>query len=279
MVGNRDAVDEPLSVDRSQQGQFDYLVHPPEKGDCDDEIEALGGKIFRIISLFVKPAATPFGLSCFFREHQGQYPIAYDYSGSCAAIYLSEAKRFGSVCIAHSHSQKDSLSPTELVFRMLSYPTRSVADYFMACSEQAAVDRYGRTVVLSDRFRVLNNGIDITRFACAAADHSAAKRVASYDGIIIIGHVGRLVEVNNHRFVIDSFYEFKAMYPDALLFLVGHSPLEKYATECGAFDSEIFFGVSPSTEDYLKLFGVFIFPSVREGLGMLAVETRATGLP
>lgn len=45
------------------------------------------------------------------------------------------------------------------------------------------------------------------------------------------------------------------------------------------FDSEIFFGVSPSTEDYLKLFGVFIFPSVREGLGMLAVETRATGLP
>lgn len=35
-------------IDRSRV-QFDFLVHSPEKGDYDDEIEALGGTIYHLI--------------------------------------------------------------------------------------------------------------------------------------------------------------------------------------------------------------------------------------
>lgn len=271
------------SIDRSKV-QFDFLVHSPEKGDYDDEIENLGGVVHHLVP-FTASNLPRYRSACrsFFREHQGQYPIVHGHIGSCAAIYLSEAKRFGSICIAHSHAQKNPLSPAELVFRMLSYPTRNVADYFFACSEQAGIDRYGKAVVASDKFRVLNNGIDVARYACTDAEHDAAKRAAGYDGNVVIGHVGRLTEIKNHRFLIDTFCEFKATHPNALLFLVGRGPLEeqlkKYAAERGISDSVMFFGVRPNVEDYLKLFDAFVFPSVREGLGMSVVEAQAAGLP
>lgn len=270
-------------IDRSRV-QFDFLVHSPEKGDYDDEIEALGGTIYHLIP-FAAGNLPRYRSACrtFFREHRGQYPIVHGHIGSCAAIYLGEAKRFGSVCIAHSHAQKGSLSPAELVFRMLSYPTRNVADYFIACSEQAGIDRYGKAVVASDKFRILNNGIDVARFTCTDAEHAAAKQDAGYGDNVVIGHVGRLTEIKNHKFLIDVFCEFKGLHPSALLFLVGRGPLEEqlksYVAKRGVSDSVAFFGVRPNVEDYMKLFDVFAFPSVREGLGMSVVEAQAAGLP
>ena len=271
------------AIDRSRV-QFDFLVNSPEKGDYDDEIKSLGGVVHHLVP-FTAANLPRYRSTCraFFREHQGEYPIVHGHIGSCAAIYLSEAKRFGSVCVAHSHAQKNSLSTAELAFRMLSYPTRNVADYFMACSKQAGIDRFGKAVVASDKFRVLNNGIDVARYACTNAEHAAAKRAAGYDDSIVIGHVGRLTEIKNHKFLIDTFCEFKVAHPSALLFLVGRGPLEeqlkKYVVERGVSDSVVFSGVRPNVEDYLKLFDVFVFPSVREGLGMSAVEAQAAGLP
>lgn len=215
------------SIDRDVI-QFDFLVHSPEKGDYDDEIEALGGKIHHLIPFIASNLPRYRSVCCaFFKQHQGQYPIVHGHIGSCAAIYLSEAKRFGSVCVAHSHAQKNSLSTAELAFRMLSYPTRNVADYFMACSKQAGIDRFGKAMVASDKFRVLNNGIDVARYACTDAEHEAAKQGTGYSDSVVIGHVGRLTAIKNHRFLIDTFCEFKGMHPSALLFLVGRGPLEE----------------------------------------------------
>lgn len=271
------------AIDRSKV-QFDFLVHSPEKGDYDDEIEALGGTIYHLVPFTV--ANLPRYRSvcrAFFRQHKGDYPIVHGHIGSCAAIYLGEAKRFGSICIAHSHAQKNSLSLGEAAFRVLSYPTRNVADYFMACSEQAGIDRYGKTVVTSDKFRVLNNGIDVMRYACTDAEHDVVKQKAGYGNNVIVGHVGRLAKVKNHTFLIDVFCEFIKNRPNALLFLVGRGPLEgklkEYASERGVSENVIFVGVRPNVEDYLKLFDVFVFPSVHEGLGMSAVEAQAAGLP
>ena len=166
---------------------------------------------------------------------------------------------------------------------MLSFPTRYVADYFMACSKQAGIDRFGKTVAANDKFRVLNNGIDVARYACTDAEHEAAKQGAGYSDSVVIGHVGRLTAIKNHRFLIDTFCEFKGMHPSALLFLVGRGPLEeqlkKYSAERGVSDSVILFGVRPNVEDYLKLFDVFVFPSVREGLPLSVVEAQTAGLP
>lgn len=222
-------------------------------------------------------------MPCIFSGTSGGYPIVHGHIGSCAAIYLSEAKRFGSVCVAHSHAQKNSLSTAELAFRMLSYPTRNVADYFMACSKQAGIDRFGKAVVASDKFRVLNNGIDVARYACTNAEHAAAKRAAGYDDSIVIGHVGRLTEIKNHKFLIDTFCEFKVAHPSALLFLVGRGPLEeqlkKYVAERGVSDSVVFSGVRPNVEDYLKLFDAFVFPPYARDLECRLLKLRRQVFP
>ena len=39
------------NIDRTKV-QFDFLVHREERGAYDDEIEALGGKIYRMIPIY-----------------------------------------------------------------------------------------------------------------------------------------------------------------------------------------------------------------------------------
>lgn len=222
-------------------------------------------------------------MPCIFSGTSGEYPIVHGHIGSCAAIYLSEAKRFGSVCVAHSHAQKNSVSTAELAFRMLSYPTRNVVDYFMACSKQAGIDRFGKTVAASDKFRVLNNGIDVARYACTDAEHEAAKQGAGYSDSVVIGHVGRLTAIKNHRFLIDTFCEFKGMHPSALLFLVGRGPLEeqlkKYSAERGVSDSVILFGVRPNVEDYLNSSTCSFFPPCGRGSPCLLLKLKQQAFP
>ena len=66
---------------------------------------------------------------------------------------------------AHSHAQNYPLSLAEAVFRIESRPVRRNADYFMACSRQAGIDRFGKDVVEDKtRFHVLNNGIDLAAY-------------------------------------------------------------------------------------------------------------------
>lgn len=101
------------SIDRDVI-QFDFLVHSPERGDCDDEIEALGGKIHYLIP-FIASNLPRYRSVCraSSKQHQGQYPIVHGHIGNCAAINLSEAKRLGAcasltVMLRRTHFRRQS---------------------------------------------------------------------------------------------------------------------------------------------------------------------------
>ena len=56
------------AIDRSRY-QFDFLVHRAERGDYDDEIEQMGGRIYRAFP--IRPWSYPVyfrWLDCFFKE-------------------------------------------------------------------------------------------------------------------------------------------------------------------------------------------------------------------
>ena len=85
--------------------QFDFLVHTRQKGHFDEEIEKLGGRIFRvprfrIYNLLIYKRA----LSRFFVEHH-EFCAVQGHITSCAAVYLPMAKKAGvPVTIAHARS-------------------------------------------------------------------------------------------------------------------------------------------------------------------------------
>lgn len=271
------------AIDRTSV-QFDFLVHETRTCDYDEEIESLGGKLYRaprfngINGLSYRRAVSSLLLD------SDAHPIVHGHIGSSAALYLSEAKRAGRFAIAHSHAQNFPASPSEYAFRALSYPTRFVADYFFACSREAGIDRFGEKIVGGSAFKILKNGIDLAPYRCDQSEHEACKQLLGYNAdSVLIGHVGRLTEVKNHPFLFKTFSAFKQTMPEARLVCVGRGSLEgrlkEQVVELGLGDSVDFLGVREDVPSLMKAFDGFVFPSLKEGLPVAAVEAQASGLP
>ena len=271
-------------IDRSKI-QFDFVVHTKKKAFYDDEIRALGGKIYtaeryNVVNCFSYKRYW----DDFFTKHP-EYQIIHGHINSSAAIYLSSAKKHGRVAVAHSHATKNTEKSLKAwVFLLSTYPIRYIADYFWGCSRQAGIDRYGIKVVESERFHVLKNGIAAEKYIYNAATRAKIRTEYNIsDSTYVIGHVGRFTFAKNHAFLLDVFMKIHQIEPDSKLMLIGKGELEddvrKKVRDLQLESSVIFVGQVKNVFDYLQAMDTFIFPSVFEGLGISLVEAQAAGLP
>lgn len=265
--------------------QFDFVVHMPEEGVYEAEIDSLGGRVFRVEKYHVKNYLTySHWWRSFLAEHP-EYRIVHCHQGSVAPVCLHEVNRAGRISIAHSHATRNpKRSLRTIVWEANSWPTRLVAKNFLACSEEAGTDRFGKGVVGSSRFHVMRNGIDISRFEFNVRRRREVRRnLGIAESTFVVGHVGRFSEEKNHALLIDAFAEVARRKPGSSLLLVGGGALEawvrKRVTSVGLDGRVMFLGVRPNIEDYYSAMDVFLFPSHWEGLGMVAVEAQASGLP
>ena len=268
--------------------QFDFIEHTSQKAAFDDEIVSLGGKIyhcpkFKGTNIFEYKK----WWNNFFENEGKDYHIIHGHIGSTAAIYLSIAKKHGLYTIAHSHNTNnvnDGFNFKQMLYSVLSYNTRNVADYFFACSKQAGIDRFGSKVV-SDRSRysVFNNAIDTDLFKFDKKIRENKRDELHLENRFVIGHVGRFEEQKNHKFILKVFAEWLKYNRDSVLLLVGGGPLEEdikdYAKKLNIFDSVKFLGVRSDVNELMQAMDVLLFPSIYEGLGVVLIEAQATGLP
>ncbi len=271
------------NIDRRKL-QFDFLVHERRKCDFDEEITQLGGRLFRLprfngANYFLYRKLC----SDFFEEHH-RYSAVHVHIGSSAAMVIKAAKRYGLFCIAHSHNTNPPLSLPELGFRFFSYPTRHLADYCLACSEQAGLDRFGRAVITGERFAVLSNGIELFKYKFdPTARLSYRKALGLRSSEKAVCHIGRFSQEKNHCFLVKAFALASRRDPSLKLFLVGRGPLEgevrRLACLLGVSDRVDFLGVRDDVPQLLMGMDAFVFPSIWEGLGIAAIEAQASGLP
>ena len=262
--------------------QFDFLVHEQREGDYDAEIERMGGRFFRVPRFTgLNAGAYRRSVRALFAEHP-EWRVVHGHIGSCASVYLSEAKRAGAFTIAHSHAQNYVGGLAGLAFNVAAHPVRRVADYFMACSREAGLDRFGGAIVEGERFAIVPNGIDMTRYACDEAAHEQAKAGLGLSGRPVVCHTGRLIPVKNHEFLLQVFSQVACELPDAVLLCAGRGELEESlkarADELGLGEAVRFLGVVDDVPRLLRAADAFVFPSVNEGLALSAVEAQASGL-
>lgn len=269
------------NIDRTKI-QFDFMVFTDSKADYDDEIYQLGGLIYHMPKFTgVNYAFLAYKVNAFFDMHH--YDIVHGHIGSIAPMYLAIAKKHGAFTIAHSHSANSSSLIFRTVFMSLAWPVRLIADYFFACSEQAGIDRFGNKIVSSENFRVLNNGIDADRYQYSLERHENMKTKFKLEDKFVVGHVGRFTQAKNHPFLINVFEEIHKKNPASVLVLVGRGEDEKkvqtIVKESNLENCVIFMGVRDDIPDLMNLFDCFVFPSHSEGLGIVAIEAQAAGLP
>ncbi|WHQ78649.1 glycosyltransferase [Latilactobacillus curvatus] len=271
-------------IDRNKI-QFDFMVHSKEKGDFDDEIRALGGKIFYIDKFKgFNPIPYYFAWRKFLKKHS-EYRVIHGHIGSSALIYISVAKSLGRKTIIHSHSAfSDRFNLHDHLISWLNYPNKHIATELLAASKQAGIDGFGKSVILQNNFRVLNNAIDTNKFLYSKLKRQQIRtKLGISPDTLIIGNIGRLVEVKNQSRLIEIFNTILVKIPDAHLLILGEGPLreklEQLIVDKGLKSNVHLVGVKDNVADYLSAMDIFVFPSLHEGLGISLIEAQSTGIP
>ena len=272
------------NIDR-EKVQFDFAVSAEKKCAFDDEIEVLGGKIYHYPRYCVYNHISYIEWwKNFFGKHQ-EHSIVHGHIGSTAAIYLSIAKKNNKYTIAHSHNTNSKISMLSILYKLYSYPTRYIADFFFGCSKQALIDRYGKKIASSkEKSLVLNNSINVEEFIFNFEKRKQIRQELHIkENEILIGTVGRLSPQKNPMMTI-SIVKTLFNRGEKFRFLwVGTGEMEyKVKQEISSIGLDSIFiltGVRDDIDRILMGMDVFIFPSLWEGLGISCIEAQASGLP
>lgn len=269
------------NIDRSKV-QFDFVVHTKDKCDYDDEVRALGGKIYSLPSYTGKNHSQyKRAWNIFFEDHP-EYKLVHGHIRSTAAIYLKVAKKYGLITIAHSHNTSSGKGLSAFVKNIMQYPIRNISDYLFACSEFAGNWLFGEKASKKNNFFLLKNAIDVEDFIYNEEVRKMKRQEFNLDGKFVIGNVARFHPQKNHTFLIDIFKKVHDKNNDAVLMMVGQGDLQpqikKKIDDLGLGNNVIFTGVRTDIPDLLQAMDIFVFPSLFEGLGIVTVEAQAAGL-
>ncbi|MEH6947948.1 glycosyltransferase family 1 protein [Bacillus sp. JJ634] len=263
--------------------QFDFMVHRTERGDYDDEIERFGGRIFRMPSIRPGNYRMYFKtLDDFFLTHQ-DYKVVHSHINENSSFVLRAAKNACvPIRIAHSHLSDLGLD-YKLPFRLFarSY-LKDNTNHFFACSKKAGQWLFGKNIVHSKKFNVLNNAVNAEEFVFNSTIRSQIRKQLGIQSELVIGHIGRFNKQKNHEFLIDIFKSVCNRQPNALLLLVGEGLLresiEKKVKSLGLEPNVKFLGLRKDIPQLMQAMDLFLFPSLFEGLPVVLVEAQAAGL-
>lgn len=261
--------------------KFDVMYFKERERDRRADIEALGGRVFRINTPGIKSLISS-ELDDFFEEHKGEYAAVHIHAPYLTCLIAPKAKKHGIKKVAaHCHSTWYSLNPKkEWRNRLFNVPTRFLADRLFACGRDAGRFWYGD----DKNFTVLPNAINCFAYEFTEEKRSAARSEFGFGtNQFVVGHVGRVAPPQkNHPYLMRVFAEIKKVYPDAALLMAGAEEtdeLKKLANQLGVSDCIYFLGRRSDVPQLLSAMDIFIFPSFREGLPVSVVEAQAAGLP
>lgn len=264
--------------------QFDFLVNRAQIGAYEDEIQSLGGRIYRMGPMY----PGQFGkykrdFRAFLHEHP-EFRIIHSHLEERSYFPLRIAKEEGiPVRIAHAHNAYRGFNAKTAFrnyfrFRLPSYPTHK-----FACSEEAGLWLYGQEALDHDEVIIIHNAIDADRYSFSENVREQMRQQLNLKDAFVLGNIGRLVEQKNQAFLIDIFAAVKKRLTNSKLLILGEGDLkqslQKHAVEKGIADDVIFTGSVPNVPDYLQAMDAFLLPSLFEGLPVSLIEAQTSGLP
>lgn len=271
--------------------QFDFLVNQREKEKLNEKIETLGGRIIPLIeyeptSTVVKIVRCMKNLYKFLKYNE--YKIIHIHcSNGQGLLYSWIAKKAGvAIRIVHIHNTEveGEFKLAKLMFhkmcRMLfmNAPT----DYF-ACSEMAARWLYSKKIINNKSYVILKNGVEIDKYLFDLNIRNIYRKKLGWDDKKILINIGRMEVQKNQKFLVRIFDKIISLDENYRLIIIGKGSLENQILEViKQLHLEKYIKVISYTDEiekYLWASDIFVLPSVSEGLGIVAIEAQAAGLP
>lgn len=266
------------AIDRTKI-QFDFLMHRPERSDYDDEIESLGGRIFRAPRLYPQNYPAYFSyMKQFFQEHP-EYKIIHSHIDAMSCLPLLAAKKAGvPIRIAHSHNTAIDKDYKYLLKQFFRFRIPGSANHFLACGKEA-----GAFLFRGRSFDVIPNAIHADRFLFDESARCSQREALGLQSQFVVGHIGRFSEQKNHVFLTEIFAAILQKEPDAILLLIGTGEKEQQIREkvnsLGISRNVRFLGNRSDVAQLYQAMDVFLLPSRFEGIPLVGVEAQFAGLP
>ena len=263
--------------------QFDFVVHGNNIGFYEKEIKDLGGKVYRVpryklYNHFKYKKAW----NIIFKDHP-EYKIIHSHVRSTASIILKIAKKYNLKTICHSHSTSNGKGLSAFIKKIFQKSIPKYADYLFSCSKESAIWLYGEKNANSNRCYIINNAIDASRFIYNTEIRNNKRKKLNVDNKIILGMVGRLAEVKNHRFAIELLKKLVNYNDKYHLLIIGSGDMkEKIVDQINNYNLKnnvTFLENRNDVNELLQAMDIYIMPSLWEGLPLSLVEAQAASLP
>lgn len=271
-------------IDRTKV-QFDFVKHTSNIGAYEEEIKALGGRVYEAPQYKVY---NQISYCNWWKKHLQEHPehkIIHGHYFTIASVYFRVCKKYNRITIGHSHSTKRMSSGgfkkklRWMLQTLLLKKLEKRSDYCFACSTPA-----GKWLFPHKQFTILKNAVDTQKFVYSPSVRlEVQKELKLSDKCLAVGVVGSIYEAKNPLGIVKIFKAVHDKNPNTRLLWVGDGSMREMAEskikEYGIQDAVILTGVRPDVHRLMQAMDVFIMPSLYEGLPVTGIEAQATGLP
>lgn len=186
----------------------------------------------------------------------------------------------------HGHIFDGYFSPLKARFFLLIERFLALfTDKVIAVSECVRDDIVNRLkVTKSDKCAVISLGLELEKFLnCRDLKGLFRKSIGVGEEVLLVGIVGRLVPIKNHRMFLDIASKLKARFPDikAKFVIVGDGELrdeiKRYAAAFGLENDVVFTGWVEDLPAVYADLDVVALTSLNEGTPVSLIEAMASG--
>lgn len=208
-----------------------------------------------------------------------EYDVIHIHVGHLTGVYAMLFKYLGAKkVICHAHTTRCVNKKQAKLMFIWRFLANHYSDYRIACGHDA-----GEFCFRHGNYTILANGISFDKInsICNEKVEKLKEELGIKKEQFIIGHVGAFTPPKNHVLLVDIIHDFLLKNNNAVFVLIGDgtlkSEIEKEVVENGDSNSVIFTGIRNDIYTCMKMFDVFVLPSLHEGLPVVGIEAQAAG--
>ena len=267
-------------IDRSQV-QFDFICDSDSNGIPEEEIKALGGRVFKVApyKYIVAHMRDTYKI---LKENNYKIMHAFDNTLNVFPMFLGKMAGV-KVRISESISKGDKNEKKTLVKLALRPFSHWFANYYMANSIDCGIWQFGKKTYYKGDISIFKTVINADANAFDSKLREETRKKFGWVDKVIYGFIGRYVDQKNPLFLIDIFNEIVKKQENAKLVMIGFGELEAAMHEkiqqYGLQDKVEDLGRRDDIKQFYNAFDAFLLPSLYEGMPVVGIEAQCAGLP
>ncbi len=220
--------------------------------------------------------------------HKEQFALVHTHTAKAGFLGRVAARLAGVPVVVHTyhgHVLHGYYSPFKsLLLRFMERALARITDRIVAVSEGVKRELVEYRIAPADKIAVIPLGFDLEPFLNSLSHRGQFRReLGLHDSAGLVGIVGRIFPIKNHRLFLDAAARVAAEEPDARFIIVGDGILrpemEQHARALGISDRVIFTGWRRDLPRIYADLDVLVISSDNEGTTVSAIEAMASGCP